>query len=86
MRDNMDVAMNGNNMESSLVIANYNDIPVEVMVKPLMKDWNRFHSLVDLRSETEITEKILGDTEGFKIMISPNDFIAVRLTLTDDKK
>jgi len=86
MRDNMDVAMNGNTMESSLVIANYNDIPVEVMVKPSMKDWDRFHSLTDLRSGREITGNTMRDTDGFRIKISSNDFIAVRLTLTDDQK
>jgi hypothetical protein len=77
--DNMDVSMNEDDGQYSVMIANYGNNPADVRIKPLFKEWGNFYKLIDMKSGktgnsimTENPEAIIAKVEG-------NNFVAVRL-------
>jgi hypothetical protein len=84
--DNMDITMNEDKGKFSIMIANYNEIPVEIKVKPLIKEWFNKYDLVELNSGAHKIRKVTAGSDTFKMKVDANNFIAVSLVLKDPMK
>ena len=77
--DNMDIASGENGGRYSFMVSNYNDKPVEVTIKPLVKNWKENFELIDLRSGSAGIKNVISGTDNFRIKIDPCDFVALSL-------
>ena len=79
IRDNMDIASGEAGGKYSFIVSNYNDKPVEVTIKPLLKDWKENFILVDLRSGSANMKNVMTGPDHFRIKIDTCDFVAFSL-------
>jgi hypothetical protein len=77
--DNMDVTMNEDDGQYSVMIANYGNNPVDVRIKPLFKEWESKYSLIDLKSGKSTIGIMAGNLETIDAKVEGNNFIAVSL-------
>jgi hypothetical protein len=84
--DNMDISMNEDNGQYSVMVANYEPNPVNVKIKPLIIGWSGNYDLVDLKSGKAMTGMIAGNPENITTNIGGNNFIAFRLVSKNKKK
>jgi hypothetical protein len=84
--DNMDVSMNENNGQYSVMVANYGANPVNVYIKPLIKGWSRNYSLIDLRSGKDLDGMIAGNPDNISTNVDGNNFIAFSLVSKNKQK
>ena len=84
--DNMDVTMNEDKGKYSIMIANYNEVPVEIKIKPLIRNWIKNYDLVELNSGTVMIPNVTAGSETFKIKVDPDNYIALSLVLKDSMK
>ncbi len=77
--DNMDVSMNENHGKYSVMIANYRNNPVDVRIKPLLKDWGSKYSLIDMKSGKTMIGIMTGNPEVIDLKVDGNNFIAIRV-------
>ncbi len=82
----MDVTMNEDKGKFSIMIANYNEISVEIRVKPLIREWIKNYDLVALKSGAASIPNMAAGSDTFKVKVDPNNYVAVSLVLKDSIK
>ncbi len=78
--DNMDVTMNEDDGQYSVMVANYGNSPVDVRIKPLFKEWGNSYNLIDLKSGKAWNSIVTENPEVINAKVEGNNFIAFRLT------
>ena len=79
MNDNTDVATNEDEGKYSVMVSNYNDKPVDVLIRPLIPNWQKTFKLFDMRSGSQLGTNVAMGSDHFRIKIDASDFIAVSL-------
>ena len=83
---NMDVAMNEGDGKYSVMVANYGNNPVDIRIKPLLKEWESKYCLIDMKSGKALTGMKVGNSGTINIKVDDNNFIAISLVLKNNLK
>jgi hypothetical protein len=86
IKDNMDVCMNEEDGQYSVMVANYYNSPVDLKIKPLYREWGNSCNLIDLKSGKPMNSLMDGNQENIDIKVEGNNYVAFRLVPKNKEK
>jgi hypothetical protein len=86
IKDNMDVCMNEEDGQYSLMVANYENSPVDLKIKPLYREWGNCCNLIDMKSGKPMNNLMAGNPEFINTKVEGNNYIAIRLVPKNKEK